>query len=118
MRSLEKNKRSFYYANLIGTESIFDEYGNETGELKKVYGEPVQAYGNVSASIGEEAIATFGSMTTYSRTIALTSNAMKEGSRVWLGVEPTKPHNYVVTKVADSLNGYLLAIQEVNANYD
>ena len=118
MRSLEKNQRKFYYANLVGTEPIYDEYGNETGEVKKVYSDPILTKGNISANIGEEALNVFGNQSDYSRTIVTTSTHMKEGSRIWFGIEPSEPHNYVVTKVADSINGYLLAIQEVNENYD
>ena len=113
MRTLLRNKRKLYYANFIKSEPIFDEWGNETLDVNNVYGEPTELRGNVSASVGEEAIQVFGSLTNYSRTIALTTNPLKEGSRIWLGIEPTESHNYVVTKVADSLNGYLIAIREV-----
>lgn len=112
MRTLIKNKRKFYYANFIESIPIIDEWGNETSEVKSVYDDPKLSYGNISASVGEEAIQVFGSLTNYSRTIALTNNPLKEGCRIWFGIEPTLPHNYVVTKVADSLNGYLVAIRE------
>ena len=61
MRSLNKNKRPIYYALFIDSEPILDEYGNETGESKPVYGEIKELRCNVSASTGEETVEVFGS---------------------------------------------------------
>ena len=116
MRTLQKNKRTFYYARFIATEPIYDEYGNLTGDRQKVYSEPVKYMANVSANVGADAIQVFGSLTNYSRTMTLTENLLREGDIIWFGIDTTQSHNYVVTKVADSLHGYLIAIQEVNAN--
>ena len=40
MRNLQKNMRRLYYAPIIGTEPILDEYGNDTLEVRTVYGSP------------------------------------------------------------------------------
>ena len=82
MRSLEKNKRKFYYANLVGTEPLYDEYGNETGEVKKIYSDIEEARHNISANAGEEALNVFGSQTDYSRTIVTTSTNLKEKASI------------------------------------
>lgn len=115
MRSLQRNHRALYYANQSGTEPILDEYGNDTLEVQPVYGSPALLYANVSANAGQEAVQTFGSQTEYSRTVSLAGPCpLVEGSRVWFGVAPPEEHNYVVARVADSKNGYLVALREVS----
>lgn len=115
MRLLERNKRTFYYANPTGViEVLKDEWGNETGEAAEEYETPVKARYNISGAVGQESIAVFGSDTNYARTIAAPSDcAIVERARVWYGVPPTGRHNYVVRRVADSLNTKLLALTEV-----
>ena len=116
MRSLQRDWRKLHYAVKIGEESIFDEYGNDTLEKKSLYGEPVLLNVNVSANAGQDVVNTFGNLTGYSRTVSYVGKncPLKEGCRVWFGVEPTDVHNYVVIRVADSKNGYLIALREVS----
>lgn len=116
MRDLIRNKRQIYYAPLIGTEVVYDEDGNETGETRPVYGDVVLLHCNVSAAVGEDAVNAFGSFTNYSRTISISDIAcpMDEGSVVWFGVSTSEPYNYIVTRKADSKNALLYAIQEVS----
>ena len=119
MRSLERNKRDLWYAVTVGTESIFDEYGNDTLEVRTIYGSPTLLRANVSANIGQDAVDTFGSQTEYSRTVSLTGDTcpLSEGDKVWFSVEPNVDgdnNNYVVARVADSKNGFLVALREVS----
>ena len=119
MRSLERNKRGLWYAAVVGTEPIFDEYGNDTLEVRTVYGSPTLLRANVSANIGQDAVDTFGSQTEYSRTVSLTGATcpLSEGDKVWFGVEPNVDgdnNNYTVARVADSKNGFLVALREVS----
>ena len=60
MRSLIRNQRTFYYATVVGTEPIFDEYGNDTLEARTVWSEPVLLKANISANVGEEVVEVFG----------------------------------------------------------
>lgn len=115
MRNLKRNQRSLYVASLVATEPVVDEYGNETLEEKTIYGDPVRIYCNVSANMGQEAVEVFGAQTEYSRTVSWAGGEcpFSEGDRVWFGVEPTEAHNYVVARVADSKNGFLVALREV-----
>ena len=39
---------------------------------------------------------------------------LSEGCKVWFGVPVTEQHNYVVVKVADSKNSFLVALREVS----
>lgn len=116
MRSMQRNWRDLHYANLTGSEQIKDEYGNDTLEVKNTYGPPTPLRANVSANVGQEAVNVFGALTGYSRTISYTGEncPLDEGSIVWFGVDVNEPHNYIVVKVADSKNGYLVALREVS----
>lgn len=116
MRSLFRNQRELYYAVREGTEPIIDEYGNDTLEVEILYGPPTLLRANVSANTGQDAVDAFGSQTEYSRVVSLTGSScpLTEGCKVWFGVEPSAPHNYTVIKVADSKNGFLIALREVS----
>lgn len=116
MRSMQRSWRDLHYAVLIGSEPIKDEYGNDTLEVKNTYGPPTLLRAIVSANAGQEAVNVFGALTGYSRTISYSGEScpLDEGSLVWFGVNVIGPHNYVVVKVADSKNGYLIALREVS----
>jgi hypothetical protein len=114
MRTLNRNKRNTHFASLIGTEPIYDEWGNETGEENPVYSDVKELDCNISPAVGEETISAFGSFTDYSRVIVGDVNCpLAEKYIVWFGVSPEGPHNYIVVKKADSKNGNLYALQEV-----
>lgn len=110
MRSLQKNWREIEYSTPQGTESILDDYGNDTLEVRTIYSEPKTLKVNISANVGQDAVNTFGSLTDYSRTITYCGEEcpLVEGSRVSFGSQ-----EYVVIKVADSINGFLIALREV-----
>lgn len=105
-----------YYAMLISSEPIKDEYGNDTLEVRNTYGPPTLLRAIVSANAGQEAVNVFGALTGYSRMVSYNGDScpLDEGSLVWFGVDVSGPHNYVVVKVADSKNGYLIALREVS----
>ena len=115
MRNLQRNMRRLYYAPIAGTEPILDEYGNDTLEVRTVYGSPALLKCNVSANVGEEAAEVFGSQTEYSRTVSFVGAdcPLVEGCKIWFGVPTSGSHNYVVVKVADSKNSFLIALREV-----
>lgn len=119
MRSLFRNQRTLHYATVVSTEPIVDDYGNDTLEVRTIYSSPTLLRANVSANMGQDAVDAFGSQTEYSRTVSLTGNScpLSEGDRVWFGVEPNETgdnNNYTVARVADSKNGYLVALREVS----
>ena len=115
MRGLNRNKRQLYYALKVDETTDKDEYGNETGEVTPVYGDAVALDVNISAATGEDAVQAFGNFTGYSRTmfVADTACLIDEDSIIWFGIEPSKPHNYIVVRRADSKNGIMFALQEV-----
>ena len=110
MRTLKRNTRAVVYENVISTEPIKDAYGNDTLEVRKVYGAPVTAHWNVSAAVGEEANEIFGDLTDYSRTVSLCGDCpVFEGDMVTFDGA-----TYRVVRIADSKNGYLIALREVS----
>lgn len=115
MRDLLRNKRGLWYALPVAQKPILDEYGNDTLEVETVFSDPVHLAANVSPNVGQEAVEVFGSQTEYNRTVSVTGDTppLVEGARVWFGVALTDPANYVVAKVADSKNGYLIALREM-----
>lgn len=119
MRDLKRNQREVWYAVPTGTVPILDDYGNDTLEVETIYLPPARLRCNVSASVGQEAVEVFGAQTAYSRSISLTDDScpLLEGCRVWFGVAPNEMgdnHNYIVVRVADSKNGFLVALREVS----
>ena len=116
MRSLERNKRNLYYAAAVGANPILDEYGNDTLETETTYGSPTPLRANVSPNDGKEVVEVFGSQTEYSRVVSLTGATcpLSEGDKVWFGVDTTEENNYTVARVADSKNGFLVALREVS----
>ena len=113
MRSLQRDWRIMEYAVPQSTEPILDEYGNDTLEVKTIYSERKELRANISANVGQEAVNVFGALTGYSRTITYWGEncPLVEGSRVWFGSD-----EYVVIKVADSKNSFLIALREVSAS--
>lgn len=115
MRALNRNKRRIHYALYTGETANVDEYGNETSESTPTYGKITALMSNISAASGQEAVQAFGGFTGYTRTMFVADGTcpIEENSIIWFGVEPTKPHNYIVVRKADSKNGILYALQEV-----
>lgn len=121
MRSLLRNQVAFYYAPYLSKNEIIDDYGNRTGEYEIVYGEPLKVYGNISAAQGETQTRQFGESETYDRVIVLSNpqTPIDEYSILWVDTAPfvsdkKQPHDYVVKKVARSLNSVSIAISKVN----
>lgn len=117
MRNLLRNKRGLWYAVPEGSTPILDEYGNDTLEVEAVFSSPLYLQANVSAAVGQEAVEVFGAQTAYSRAVSIAGNEcpLIEGCRVWFNREPNEDgdnNNYVVTRVADSKNGFLVALRE------
>lgn len=111
MRSLQRDWRTLEYAVPQSTEQILDEYGNDTLEVKTIYSERKELKANVSPNVGQEAVNVFGTLTGYSRTVTYWGKScpLVEGARVWFG-----SGEYTVIKVADSKNGFLIALREVS----
>ena len=120
MRCMVRNKTAFYYALYKGQTEIIDEYGNATGQYDVSYSNPIKALGNVSAAQGEMQTRQFGDSESYDKVIVLddVNTPIDEYSILWVDTLPESntelPHDYVVKKVARSLNSVSIAISKVS----
>lgn len=122
MRNLIRNNVRFHYASYEKRELITDEYGNETGQYEVIYGEPILCYGNISGAKGEIQNRQFGESENYDKVIVLDNpdTSINEYSILWVDSSPLsedgslKPHDYIVKKVARSLNSVSIAISKVD----
>ena len=84
----------------------------------------MEFYGNISAAKGETQTRQFGENEIYDKVIVMDENAppINEYSILWVDSTPTikedgtteTPHDYIVKKVAKSLNVVSVAISKVN----
>lgn len=126
MRCLARNKKTFFYALHDGQTELMDEYGNVTGQYRVSYTNPVESKGNVSAAQGEIQSRQFGESESYDKVIVLddVNTPIDEYSIMWVDTLPhladdgstDTPHDYIVKKVARSLNGVSIAISKVRVN--
>lgn len=131
MRCLTRNKTSFSYATYVEPVEILDEYGNATGQYKVLYSNPIKTEGNISTSQGEMQSRQFGGTELYDKVIVFDKPAppIDEYSILWIDRQPKvtqdgslaltedgeieTPHDYIVKKVASSLNSVAIAISKV-----
>lgn len=119
MKCLKRNKRPFWYA-LYGVETeMQDADGNYTGETSIGYSEPVKAKANISPATGQSNLEMFGNLTDYDRVI-VTDDAnipIDENTVIWIEKDHlTEPHDYVVRRVARSLNSVAIAVRKVDVS--
>lgn len=118
MRSLERNKKTFFYALYTGKEEVIDSFGRKTGQYTLTYSSPKEYKANISPATGTTDLAQFGQNTDYSHVIS-TSNMdcpFDETTHLWIGIPNTDPYNFVVVRRAESLNCISFAIREVKTS--
>lgn len=120
MRTLDRNKRKFYYCLHQTKEKIYDDDHNFTGEYSPEYAEPVEAFGNISASSGTTDTEQFGNDISYDKTIALqgTNWPIDESTVLLIDTLPDPEseipnYDYLIVRKAVSLNHTVLAIKRV-----
>lgn len=117
MRCLERNKRTFYYA-------LFSERVREGNGYRSVYSEPVALRGNISPATGSAHVEQFGNNVVYDKVIVLDNPdcPIDENSILFIEVEPELNavgdyvYDYIVKKVARSLNSVSIAISKVKVS--
>lgn len=134
MKCMNRNKVKFYYALYEGREPILNEQGRKTGQFKVIYGNPIEGHANISAAKGETQTRQFGESESYDKVIAIDfiTPPIDEYSVLWVDTMPKlnadgsletndegeviAPHDYVVKKVAKSLNSVSIAISKVTVS--
>lgn len=126
MRTLNRNKTVFYYALYEGKEPIIDDYGNITGEYDVKYSPPKKFSANISAANGKADVEQFGANVDYDKIIVgddIFPN-IDEYSVLWIDTVPVLnsmgevniPYDYIVKKIARSLNSISVAVSKVEVS--
>lgn len=109
------NEQKFYYALYSGTTLATDSQGYYTGEYTVGYGDPVECWGNISAARGEASVEQFGTDVKYDKIIVVCDPIpVDETSIIWIDAPSTEDHDYVVAKIAKSLNVMSIAVRKVD----
>lgn len=124
MKCMERNKTEFYYALFAKYEPGKDEYGNESGEPRIIYSDPVLAKANISPATGDSQIEQFGKDLKYDKVIVLDDIKcpIDENTVLFVDKFPDRDkegnllYDYIVKKIAKSLNSVSIAISKVNVS--
>jgi len=126
MRTMTRNRRTFYEAALDTVTMGQDKDGNYTEEVK-TYSTPTERKGVITPANGQADTQLFGANEIYDKVITLNSNEnyLAVGSILWVDTMPEfdeetgkviTPYDYIVVKVANSLNFVNVAIRKVNVS--
>lgn len=131
MRCMSRNKSAFFYALYVTKTPRVDDFGNTTGEYDVQHGNPIPFSANISAAKGETTTRQFGESESYDKVIVMDNDAppIDEYTILWIDTIPkvdengalvlkkdgeaVTPHDYIVKKVARSLNSVSVAISKV-----
>lgn len=126
MRTLDRNKRTFYYALWLGKQEIIDDMGRHTGEKATRYSEWTQIKSNISPARGESEAELFGTDVQYDRVFVVddVNCPIDENTVLAIDIEPNERKttdvmpifDYVVTRKAKSLNFVSYAVAKVKTN--
>lgn len=133
MRTMRRNKQSFYEAKVTGVEMGQNGDGEYTEETK-IYSTPDEHYAVISPASGSAELQEFGANEVYDKVITLEKgeNYLAVGSLLWidcpveldtngdLAIDESgkliTPYNYIVTAVSESLNFIKVAIRKVSVS--
>lgn len=124
MRCLERNKLPFWYCLYSGEEPVYDEYGNEVSEPHVIYEDPIRMYANISQASGYSQTEQFGNLADYDKVIVTDDMECPIDEHTVLFVDKYPEYNdendlafdYVVRRVAKSLNSISIAIRKVETS--
>ncbi len=124
MKCLKRNQTGFYYALFVNTELGRDEFGNESGEPRVIYSDPVFMSANISPATGGSQVEQFGKDLKYDKVIVLDDMncPIDENTVLFVDKPPARDKygnllfDYIVVKMAKSLNSISIAIRKVNVS--
>ena len=124
MKTLKRNQRTFWYCLYDHKIPIVDEYGNQSGEEIVVYAEPVEMKANISQATGQSNTEQFGNLESYDKVIVTDwmECPIDENSVLFIDKEPeysledNPMFDYIVRRVAKSLNSVSIAVKKVNVS--
>ena len=124
MKTMKRNQVPFWYLLYDRKEDLKDEYGNESGESAIIYKPAVKMEANVSAATGSAQVGQFGNFAGYDKVIVTVdlSCPIDENSVLFIDKEPeyaedgTPLYDYIVKRVAKSLNSISYAVSKVSVS--
>ena len=123
MKILERNKQTFYYATYSGTSMGYDEDGFMTFENAAGYSKWQKFRANISPARGESTAELFGNDTDYDKVIVTDNLNCPIDENSVLAIDMTveedtdvTTYDYIVKKVAKSLNFIQYAVKKVKVN--
>ena len=124
MKTMERNKVPFWYLLYDRKEAVKDEDGNETGDYRVVYKEAVFQRENISAATGSAQVEQFGNFISYDKVIVTDDFCcpIDENTVLFIDKEPEYDedgnplYDYIVKRVAKSLNSISYAVSKVNVS--
>lgn len=119
MRMLRKNKQKFYYSNYDPTKSptpVLDSTGNETGEYEQPYTARAAGWANILTPLDPiNHFSGYGSVAPYQRSMIMsTEYGINEYSRLWIDDLESDEHDFIVQRVAKTLNGIRITAKKVS----
>lgn len=115
MQLLNRNKQLIQYTTYSGSMSATkDTNGDYTGEYTETYSALKSIMGYVTASKGEAMEQMFGKDLDYDKILYVPKSCeIDEYTLLWLNASSSASNDYIVTKVAESLNHKAIAIKKV-----
>ena len=121
MRCLDRNKQAFWYCLYVDKDEIVDDDGYETSEHHITYAPPVRMEANISHATGYSQTEQFGSLDNYDKVIVTDDMdcPITETTVLFVDKEPETTmagdpmYDYIVRRVARSLNSISIAIRKV-----
>lgn len=114
MQLLKRNKSTIQYKNYNGNASMISDGEYFTGERSVGYSEFKTLKAYITANKGNAEIEMFGTTLEYDNVIyAELPCDITETSLLWVHAGSSSANDYIVKKVATSLNHKAIAIQEV-----
>ena len=125
MRCLRRNKTSYWYGRYVDSGIAYDEWGNESGK-DITYSKPVKAKANISPARNVDVIALFGTELNYDKVLCMDEAPFDENALLWIDTDPapaqdgtaTQPPDYIVKRIAPSLNSVLVAVSRGHMRYE
>lgn len=116
MRCLLRNQQRFMWAQYLESQETTEPGGMYNGEHSTEYSEKHSAYGNVSPAGGSSTVAMFGEKLDYNKVIIMESlpAGFDELSLLWVDDLDADTPDYVVRRIAKSMNNVSIAIAKVS----
>lgn len=124
MKLMKRNLQPVYYCLYVDHVPLLDENGYETGEYTVGYEEPAELICSVSPAKGYAQMELFGNLESYDK-VLITDDLtcpINENTVLFVDEEPsfredgTPKYDYIVRRVAKSLNTISYAISKVDVS--